>query len=126
LPALSNGRSSLAVSTIRPVPHQVALESLDQQGSIVRVLGHLPAAHLQVNLRVTPPIILLEFRDLEFGWHCHVGELGHTKGICVPKELRPRMSRIFSSESSILLSNWGSLSLGFGSVGGLGSGSMLM
>ena len=108
------------------VPCQGVLESLDQQGFIVCVLGHLSAAHLQVNHRVTPPIVLLEFGDFEFGRHCHVGELGHIEGICVPKELRPRMSRIFSSESSILLSNWGSLSLGFGSVGGLGSGSMLM
>ena len=83
------------MTTIQPVPHQVALESLDQQGFIVCVLGHLPATHLQVNHQVTPPIVLLEFRDFEFGWHCHVGELGHIEGICVPKELRLRLSRIF-------------------------------
>ncbi len=46
------------------VPCQGALESLDQQGSIVCVLGHLSASHLQVNHRVTPPIVLFEFRDL--------------------------------------------------------------
>jgi hypothetical protein len=114
------------VNTFGCVPHQGVLESLDQQGFIVCILGHLPAEHLQVNHRVTPPIVLLEFRDFEFGRHCHVGELRHIEGICVPKELRPCMSQIFSSKPSILLSNWESLPSGFGSVGGLGSGSMLM
>uniref|UniRef100_A0A2N9HBS5 Uncharacterized protein n=1 Tax=Fagus sylvatica TaxID=28930 RepID=A0A2N9HBS5_FAGSY len=96
------------------------------KGSLFAYWAIFQAAHLQVNHQVTPPIVLLEFRDFEFGRHCHVGELGHIEGICVPKELRPRLSRIFSSKPSILLSNWGSLPSGFGSVGGLGSGSMLM
>ena len=114
------------MSSIQPVPHQVALESLDQQGFILCILGHLPAVHLQVNHRVASPIVFLKFRDFEFGRHCHVGELGHAREVRVLKELRLCMGQIFSSKPSILLSNWESLPFGFGGVGGLGSGSMLM
>ena len=66
------------------MPCQGALESLDQQGFIVCILGHPPATRLQVNHRV-PLIVLLVFRDFEFGRHCHVGELGHTREVRVSK-----------------------------------------
>ena len=78
--------------TLSCVPCQGALESLDQQGFIVCILGHLPTVHLQVNHRVALPIVFLEFWDFEFGRHYHVGELGHAREVRVPKELRPCMS----------------------------------
>jgi hypothetical protein len=68
------------VNTIQPMPHQVAL---DHQGFIVCVLGHLPVVDLQVNHQVAPPIVLLKFRDFEFGRHCHVGEPRHAREVCV-------------------------------------------
>uniref|UniRef100_A0A2N9IP14 Uncharacterized protein n=1 Tax=Fagus sylvatica TaxID=28930 RepID=A0A2N9IP14_FAGSY len=101
LPAPSNGRSSSAVNTIRPMPIKGALESLDHQGFIVCVLGHLPAVHLQVNHRVVPPIVTSQsFGTLNLGG---IVMLGNQDML----------------EKSVFRKS-------FGGVGGLGSRSMLM
>jgi hypothetical protein len=89
---------------------------------IVCVLGHLLAVHLQVNHQVAPPIVLLEFRGLELGRHCHV----RNQDTLEKSVFRRGSSGTFSSKPSILPSNWESLPSGFGGVGGLGNKSMLM
>uniref|UniRef100_A0A2N9HDF2 Uncharacterized protein n=1 Tax=Fagus sylvatica TaxID=28930 RepID=A0A2N9HDF2_FAGSY len=114
LPALSNGRSSSVVNTIRLCAPSRCLRksgSTRVHCTLRSKLGHLSAGTFASES--SSHSSHCSSRIWGFGRHCHVGELGHTEGICVPKELRPRMSRIFSSESSILLSNWGSLFLRF-------------
>uniref|UniRef100_A0A2N9GZ04 Uncharacterized protein n=1 Tax=Fagus sylvatica TaxID=28930 RepID=A0A2N9GZ04_FAGSY len=46
-------------------------------------LRHFSIVHLQVDHRVSSPIVLFGFRGLELGWHRHVGEPRHAGEVCV-------------------------------------------
>ena len=70
------------------MPPQDILECLNQQRFIVSIWRHLLVVHLQVDYGVSSPIVPFELRDLELGWHCHVGEPRHAGEVCVPERVQ--------------------------------------